>query len=78
MNSMPLALIRAVSSRINPKNTGLVLTKVGLDAAVVGSIDAKDQTQVRTDDLTKVNTSLTVVFKDGTFCKSPARSFLVR
>lgn len=50
----------------DPKNTAAILKKIGVDVAVVGSIDAKSTAQVAKDRLKKVNVSLTMVYQDGT------------
>ncbi|MCI5194187.1 MAG: hypothetical protein D3915_13850 [Candidatus Electrothrix sp. AU1_5] len=49
----------------DPKNTATILKKIGVDVAVVGSIDAKSAAQVEEDKLTKINVSVTIIYQDG-------------
>ena len=50
----------------DPKNTATILKKIGVDVAIVGSIDAKSAAQVKKDNLTKINVSVTIIYQDGT------------
>ncbi|MCI5177884.1 MAG: DUF1566 domain-containing protein [Candidatus Electrothrix sp. AW3_4] len=51
----------------DPENIADILKEIGVDVAVVGSIDAnaKNATQVKKDELTKINVSVTIIYQDG-------------
>lgn len=49
----------------DPKNTAEIIKKIGVDVAIVGSIDAKSAAQVHQDGLTKINVSVTIIYQDG-------------
>ncbi len=50
----------------NRQQTAMLLKKAKIDAAVIGSIDAKSAKQVKADNLQKVNVSLVIIYQDGT------------
>ncbi|WLE96905.1 MAG: hypothetical protein QTN59_19780 [Candidatus Electrothrix communis] len=49
----------------DPKNTAEIIKKIGVDVAIVGSIDAKSAVQVQKDGLKKINVAVTIIYKDG-------------
>lgn len=49
----------------DPKNTAEIIKKIGVDVAIVGSIDAKSAAQVQEDGLKKINVAVTIIYQDG-------------